>query len=178
MLALLVAGVGYVSREGYRAATDSFVAPIILTPDNDQVLATKLHASQLAVERARTASEVEAAEEAIAAGEKAITRLKGLQRPPETSLAWTSDMSARQLSTVVSERKMLEAQYAVLADMAAKQAHFVEEGQTNLAAGLISKVDFTKELRTQNQLRLAMLDNERTRLQTDLQLQQVALTRR
>lgn len=178
LLTLLVAGVGYVGREGYLAATDSFVAPIILTPDNDQVLSTKLHASQLAVERARTAAEIEAAEEAIAAGEKAIARLKGLQRPPETALAWTSNMSARQLSNVASERKVLAAQYKVLADMAAKQARLVDEGRTNLAAGLISQVDFTKELQTQNQLRLAMLDNERTRLQTGLQLQQAALTRR
>jgi hypothetical protein len=176
-LGALTACVGYVGQQGYLAATDSFVAPIILSPDNDQVLATKLHASQLAVERARTASEVDAVDETIAAGQKAIARLKGIQRTPATSLAWTSRVNAHQVSAGYGERQMLAAQHKVLVDMADKQERIVTSGHANLGAGLISETEYTKELQTQNQLRLALLDNERTRLQTDLQMQQAKFTR-
>ena len=51
-LASLIAGVAYVGREGYRALTDSFVAPIILSPDNDLVIQNKVKLSELEVERA------------------------------------------------------------------------------------------------------------------------------
>lgn len=177
-LAALVTSVGYVGQQGYLAATDSFVAPIILSPDNDQVLATKLHGSQLAVERARTASEAEAVDEALAAGQKALARLKAIQRAPETSMAWTSGRSTRQVSVGITDQRMLAQQHIILADMADKQEYFVREARDNLDAGLVSKTVYTKELQTQNELRLAMLDNERTQLQTSTQMREAALARK
>ena len=176
-LGALIASVGYVGHQGYLAATDSFVAPIILSPDSDQVLATKLHASQLAVERARTASELEADDETIAAGQKASGRLKVIQRPPSSSLAWTSKINTHQVSAGFSEEKMLMAQHAVLADMATRQEHLVNTGRTNLEAGLISQAEYTRELQIHNQLRLALLENERTRFQTSIQTQQATFAR-
>ena len=176
-LALLVTGVGYAGNEAYRAATDSFVAPIILSPDNDQVLATKLHASQLSVERARTVSEIEAVDELLAAGQKAITRLNALQRTPQKALAWTSELNARQANAGYSEGKMLAEQHAVLTEMEEKQELLVTAGRANLSAGIISQADLTRELQTRDQLRLAVLENERTRLQTALQLSQVTFAR-
>lgn len=176
-LAALTASVGYVGQQGYLAATDSFVAPIILSPDNDQVLASKVHASQLAVERARTAAELEAVDETIAAGQKAIARLKIIQRPPSKSLAWTSKINSHQVSAGFSEDKMLMEQHAVLTDMAARQEELVTTGKTNLDAGLISQAEYTRELQIQNQLRLALLENERTRFQTSMQTQQATFAR-
>jgi hypothetical protein len=48
-LAMFVGGIAYVGHLGYRAGTDSFVAPIILSPDSDIVLNSKLQASQVQV---------------------------------------------------------------------------------------------------------------------------------
>ncbi len=109
-LAAITACLGWAGHEGYLAATDSFVAPVILAPDNDQVLATKLHAAQLGVERARAASEIEAADEAIAAANKAIDRLKSIQRTPEAALAWSTTVNAHQVSAGYTEGRMLLAQ--------------------------------------------------------------------
>jgi hypothetical protein len=177
-LGLLAASVGYVGQQGYLAATDSFIAPIILSPDNDLVLASKLHGSQLAVERARTASEAEAVDEALAAGQKALGRLRVIQRAPASSFAWTSDRSSRQVTAGATEQRVLMQQHAVLVDMAEKQEHLVTVGRDNLAAGLISTTELTRALQTQNELRLAMLENERTRLQTNIQMSEAALTKK
>jgi hypothetical protein len=62
--------------------------------------------------------------------------------------------------------------------MVEKQDKIVAEGRANLAAGLISKLELTKELQTQNELQLALLDNQRTRLQTNLQMKQMNLAQR
>jgi len=174
-LASIAAAVSYAGHQGYRAATDSFVAPIILSPDSDVVLAAKLRASQLSVERSRTASEVDAIEEALAAGQNAIARLKGLERTPASSHAWASDSTARQVSASTAESKMLMEQREVLSAMAAKQDRLVAEARANLEAGLISKTELTKELQNQNELQLSLLENERTRHQVRAQIQQMTI---
>jgi hypothetical protein len=50
-LASLAPGVSYAGHQAYRAATDSFVAPIILSPDSDVVLEGKLQEIRIAAER-------------------------------------------------------------------------------------------------------------------------------
>jgi len=177
-LASLAAAVSYVGQQAYRAATDSFVAPIILSPDSDVVLAAKLRASQLSVERSRTISEVDAIEEALAAGQSAITRLKGLQRTPASSHAFATDTNARQVSASTADSKMLLDQREVLTEMAAKQDRLVREAHANLEAGLISKTELTKELQNQNELQLSLLENERTRHQVQAQIQQMTVAQR
>lgn len=177
-LGTLVGCVGYAGQQGYLAATDSFVAPIILSPDSDQVVASKLHGSQLTVERTRTASEIESVEEALAAGQKALSRLKAVQSAPGSAMAWTSNRSDRQVTLGLSEQKMLKEQRAVLADMASKQAKLVREGKDNLAAGLISQAEYTKELQIESELRIAMIENDRTRLQSNMEMSEAALARK
>jgi hypothetical protein len=172
-LASIAAGVSYAGQQTYHAATDSFVAPIILSPDSDVVLAAKLRASQLSVERSRTASEVDAIDEALEAGRNAIARLKGLQRTPASSHAWTSDTNARQVSAAAAEGKMLMEQRAVLSEMAVKEERLVAEARANLEAGLISKTEYTKELQTQNELQLSLLENERAHHRVQVQVRQI-----
>lgn len=177
-LSSLVACVAYVGAEAYRAATDSFVAPIILSPDSDLVLASKLRASQLAAERALAASDLEALDETTAAGQQALVRLKNLQRTPGSASAFATRTNDRRVSAGHVEQKMLVEQRALLVEMAEKQAAIVDEARSNLAAGLISKLEVTKERKTQNDLALALLENDRTRLQTNVQLQQLVLTQK
>jgi len=176
-LALLTSTIGYVTHQGYRALTDAFVAPLILSPQNDQVVATRLQASQIAVDKARTAAEIEAVEEALIAGQKAIARLKVLQRPSARSLGWTNALTRHQANIAITEEQMLKAEHDVLADMVSKQNQLVNTSRNNLSAGLIAQSDFTREVQTQNQLRLALLENERTQLQASTQKQQAQLAR-
>lgn len=175
-LSSLVACVAYAGQQSYLAATDSFVAPIILSPDSDLVLSSKLRSSQLAAERALAASDLEALDETVAAGQQALVRLKGLLRTPSSANAWTSRTNDGKIAAGYEEQRLLTEQRVVLTEMAGKQAAIVDEAQANLGAGLISKLEVTKELKAQNDVALALLENDRTRLQTKLQLQQMVLT--
>lgn len=175
-LSSLVACVAYAGQQAYLAATDSFVAPIILSPDSDLVLSSKLRASQLAAERALAASDLEALDETVAASQQALVRLKGLLRTPSSANAWTTQANDGRIAAGHAEQRLLGQQRTVLTEMSDKQAAVVAEARANLGAGLISKLEVTKELKAQNDLAFALLENDRTRLQTQLQLRQMVLT--
>ena len=102
-LIAFVSAIGYAGHEGYRAATDSFVAPIILSPDNDVVLANKAKLAELQVERARIAAEADDAEADLAAGDTALARLRALEAVASNALAWTKEVTARQAAASALE---------------------------------------------------------------------------
>lgn len=171
-LVALVAGVGYVGREGYRALTDSFVAPTILSPDNDLVLQNKVRISELYVEKARAVAELEAIDADLVACDATITRLNGLRETASRALTWTRKVTAGQAVANVSDTKAIDKQRDTLAAMIDKQTKITEAARANLEAGLVTKLEFAKEQQSLHQLELSMLDNERKRIQADQQQRQ------
>jgi len=114
LLGLAVA-VGAVAREAYRAATDAFVAPIILSTENELVLQAKAKASEIEVDRERSAAELQALEADILTGEALLGRLAHLEASTKGSLEWTKLVltqkamsSAAELRELARERTMLD----------------------------------------------------------------------
>jgi hypothetical protein len=177
-LSAFVAGAGYAGTQGYRAATDSFVAPMILSPDNDLVLQTKAKAAELEVERKRLLTELDAIDTDIAASEKAIERLKGLGATVDRALEWTKSLAARQASASWAELQALARQRAVLTEMAAKQERISKEATANLDAKLISRTDEAREKLALEHVQLALIENERSRVQHEAALNQAFLAQR
>lgn len=177
-LTAFVATVGYVGREGYRAATDAFVAPIILSPDNDLVLANKLKASELQVERAKTAAQIEALDMDVKSAGRATARLKELHEATSASLAWTEGLTARQASAGASELRILNQQKSALVDLLGKQERLTQQMQANLEAGLVSKVDLAREEQAAGRWKVALIETERSANQTSAMMAQVGLAKR
>jgi hypothetical protein len=178
MLVALAAGGSYAAYQGYRAATDSFVAPVILSPDNDLVIASKVHATQLHVERSRTALELEAIDADLAAGATAITKLKELANTVKSGLAWTTSMNEQMAAAGASDLATLANQKAVLTRMIEKQTQLVRDAQANVEAGLVSKADAAREAHALSQMQVALLENDRTRIHSGLQVQQSMLAQK
>jgi hypothetical protein len=176
-LGALVSGIAYTGHTAYRVATDSFVAPIILTPDNELVLQSKVKLSELSVEHARTQAEAEGIDADIAADDKAVTRLTSLRATAEKGLAWTSGVTVRQVSTGGQDLQTLANQNVLLQDMVKKQADLVRESKVNTEAGLIPRVDYAHETQALNQLQLALLENQRQRSQVQASTREAALQR-
>lgn len=174
-LLTVVSGVGYVGREGYRAATDSFIAPIILSPDNDLIVQSKIKLNELYVERAKAAAELEGIESNLAACEKAIVRLKQLQTRTENALVWTKKVNAGQAFAGTADLHTLAEQKSLLATALAQQDAFSRAARADLDAGLISRTDYAKEVQSVGQVQLGLLENERMRLQAEMQMKQVML---
>lgn len=149
-LLAFVSGVTFVGHETYRAFTDSFIAPIILSPDNELVLQNKLKAGGLSVERAKAFAERGALVGEIAAGEQAVARLSAL-------LPLTAEEVGK---TLEQERRVLE-------EMARQQEEFVQQAAANMEARLITQAEFAKELQTLAQIRVAVLESTRIRAETE-----------
>lgn len=174
----LVSAVGYVGTQTYRAATDSFVAPIILTPDNDVVIANKLKMDELGVERSRATAQLESLEDETKAMEKALLRLRALHETASNAIEWFKLVNSRQMSAGWAERATLSKQQKVLSTMTEEQDALVRRAQANVAAGLVSKAELDKELQTLRQLRFALLENERSRVQSDSAMHEIALAQK
>lgn len=174
-LSLFVSGVGYVGTQAYHAATDSFVAPIILSPDNDLILANKLKVSELFVERTKAVTRIEAIDADLVACNQALTRLRGLHATASNAVAWLESVNRQQMSATRVETSSLDHQRTVLAGMIDKQEALVREAQANLESGLISRTDYAREAQSLSQMKLAMLENERAREQSRLAVHQVSL---
>lgn len=177
-LAAVVTGAGYIGQQAYLAVTDSFVAPAILSPDSDMVIASKVKIAELYVARGRVVAEIEAIDADIGAGEKAIVRLESLHAKAADALAWTKSATRRQVWVASNDLRTLGEARGVLVQMLAQQQNLTAEAQANLKVGLISKVDYAKEVQSLDQMRLATLDNDRTQLLTRAQLTEASWAQR
>ena len=177
-LAMFVSGGVYVGREIYRAATDAFIAPAILSPDSDMVLTNKMKMAEMLVERTKAKSELEIIDADIAACDKAISRLAVLTKSATGSIAWSKSVNVQQTSAGAADFAKLAEQKVVLTTMLDKQRSLAEESKRNMEAGLVSKTDYAKEVQAQNQIELAILENERTSVTSNLAISQAELARR
>ncbi len=180
-LALLISlsgGVGWLGHEGYRAATDSFVAPIIFTPDNDLVIASRLKLGELELERARIDAQLRSLDTDIAAREAALARMRALMTQAQSAMAWTTEVSSRQARTAGAELKLLVQQRDLLAATIGEQERLVAAAERNMNAGLVARTDYAHEVQLLNQLKLGLLDNARAQKQAGMSWEQASAARR
>ena len=176
-LGMLATGIGWSVQQGYRAATDSFVAPIILSPESDAVLATKLHASQLEAERVKTSSEMERIDADIAAGLEAISRLRSLTDSGRDTRAWFTQIQGNAASAGAIEIEKIAQQRAQLAQMIRDQETLVTQARSNVESNVIARPEYTRDVLALSHLRLAMFDTERAQARAQLDAAQSRLAR-
>jgi len=163
----VVGGIGSIGHAVYQSARDSVIAPLILSPDNDIVLANKLKMNELQVERTRVMAELESCGEELLAAETAIERLEQLRRTVASGRDWITKLTSRQTQVVEGEIKALEDQKRFLAAMIKKQTALTDKAKADMEAGIISRADYAKETQTLNQMNLALFGNEQERIQSD-----------
>jgi hypothetical protein len=175
MLCGVASALGYAAYTAYGATRDSYVAPAILSPDSDIVLASKLKLAEMADDRARASAERDDVDAVIEADEQGIARLGGLQRKLENAVHWTSEITSARASTGAAALRSLLQQKQVMEDMLAGQRTLTQKAQADLAAGVISRTDYAKEAQALDQLQLALLDNSRARRDSEGALQEAEL---
>ncbi len=176
-LLMTLVAIAYVGHASYRVITDSFVAPMILSPDSDVVLANKERMVVLDNDRATAQSEVERLDAEIAVTERAEQRLTALRSTASNALRWTSRLNRRRSLAGSDEVDALTRQRAVLSDMQAMQLDATHKADTNLQAGLISQDDYERAVQSLHQTGLALIENERMQVQSQLSNYELMLGR-
>jgi hypothetical protein len=175
LLGVLI-GLAYGGVTAYRVVHDSFVAPIIFSPDNDLVIQNKLNLSRLLAERQRLLTRIAQGGAAVAIADQGIARLQEFRRSISKSLAWSKALTTKQASVSTQELERLEQQKAVIESMTADQQKYVDEMKKNLEAGLIRKSDLERHQGALDQLRIAWLQNARDQLTAQVQLETASFT--
>lgn len=174
-LSALVGGCAVVGREGYFVATDSWVAPAILTPQNDIVLEQKMKLEQILLEKGRAEQALAEADGDLEAGEKAVLKLNELKDFASNALTWTKTTTGAQVSMGNADMGKLSQQKDALNQMLTRQALIVDESKKNLDAGLVQRPEYDRELQTLDQVQIALFENERTRMSSQLLLGQAMM---
>ncbi len=172
-----VAGVGYVLYSAFFAVTDAFIAPIILSPDNDIVLAHRQKVMELESQLALAQANAEGVDADLAAMETAEQRLLELQKLVGSALSFTTEVNSQQASAGEVDLVTLSEQRTLLQSMHARQREATDRAKRNYDAGLITQSDYDKELQSLHQAELALLENSRARSRSQAAMSQVLLSK-
>ncbi len=171
-LTLVLVALFQICLTAYRAMRDSFVAPIIFSPESESVAASRMNLSHLVAERRAAQGRIGEAESAIRVAEGSIAKLTALQELINRALGWSEASSndatlvaEGEVSTLAEQRKLLD---RTIAD----QAEYVSSLEKELNAGLVRENDVVRERAMLSQLRVASLQNKRERSAAEMSLRQ------
>jgi hypothetical protein len=165
----LLAVFAYGAATAYRVANDSFVAPIIFSPDNDLVIQSKFNLSRLLAERQRILTRITESSASVEIADRGIARLQEFRRSVSKSLAWSIALTSKQATVSAQELERLLQQQLVIEQMTRDQEQSIEQMKKNLEAGLIRRSELERQQGAIDQLRIAWLQNARDQLTAQVQ---------
>jgi hypothetical protein len=171
-------GLVSIGLTAYHAINDSFVAPIILSPDNDLVIQSKLSLSRLQAERRAIEGRIAENQAGADAAQAAVSRLEEFQSSATRSLDWSIEMTAKQERLGERDLQRIAEQEALVDGMTLHQKEVVATAQKNLNAGLTHRTDLEREQQALDQLRLASLQSEHERVVAEIQHHEAALAQK
>lgn len=174
-LVALVAAVGFVGRGVYYAATDSWMAPINLSPDTDAVIQINVKLNEQIVARDKLRADIERVDADLAAIELATGHLRTIRDDGEAAIKWSANATGAQSAALGDHLRSLSSQHALLTDMLARQAAVTARDQKNVNGGLSSTAELDRDLQTIDELKVALTQNERETSDTRLQLTQTGM---
>lgn len=145
LLAALTIGLVALAATILRVFTDAWVGPAHLSPDNDQVLQSKLRLNQQLAEMARVEAEVARIDEELGALDTAEDRLQALRANAFEALTWTGEAESRLARTLASSVRRMEEQLRLLEELRARQAEVLSDAEAAAAAGLSTSRDVERE---------------------------------
>jgi hypothetical protein len=133
----------------YRAATDSFVAPMMLSPDNDLVIANKQKVIGVETDRGFAEAEIEGIDAELAATEAEEQRLKQVQKLAD------------------GDSDALDQQRTLLETILAQKRGTLSKLRAAYESRLVMQADLDRAMQEMNQAEIAMLENQRARMRSE-----------
>lgn len=177
LIGLLVL-LGKLALAGFYVFHDSFVAPLILSPDSDAVLPSKMNLARLEAERATLLARIDQASAALRAAEAGAEKLRELKQTVGEGLDFTQTVTTETVRTSTRDMSALAEQRRLIEQRVNQQENHVAELARQLEAGLVRKADLERERDVLSQLRLGALQNEREQLASSVQHHTSALAQR
>lgn len=171
----VVVAVSWGSHATWRAMTDSFVAPMSLSPDSAAVSENKVRLTELELERARGVAEAEAATAELSEAEAELAGLVEFKGTLTAAQPWAGELHTAEASAGEAELNNLSNRQWLLSRMIAKQREIARIGRRNLEAGVIKRSDYEQEELKLDQLTLSALETSRARAQSEFNTRKIRL---
>ena len=165
-------GMGWLGVQIYLVLTDSWVAPLHLSPNNDAIVGLRLQHTRNQAELARLDAEVARADSAIAAVETATQRLVALRGTATDTLHWRADESRVEAGGLATTTALMQKQRAILEDLRTRQTRIVERTRDDLKAGIVDRTALDRDEQTLDQLALQIAEVEREIAEAELRRKQ------
>ena len=165
MLLLIAAALSYGGYSAYRAFTDSFIAPLSLSPGSEIVLSSKLKLDELGHERAQVAADLQRLDTELKANAHAVGSLRDLQGKYQNAVHWLSTMHSHKSRVGAAELSAVNAQGQIAKAMLEEQRRQTQKAEVDLNAGLITRMDYAKEVQRLAELQRSVIETDRNRLQ-------------
>lgn len=177
-LAATLAGTAWVGASIYDGMTDAFVAPIILSPTSDVVLQSKLNLGRMQAERSALLVRIEESQDALRTAKLAGERLIELKSWYAKALGFSGSVTAEKQVSAAGALGTLAEERALLTASLAQQTESVTALARDVEAGLMTRADLARAQGELQELRLALLQNQRARLALTSEYRQSALAQR
>jgi len=145
-----------------RVFTDSWIAPLALSPDSDAVLSLSLDLTRQRAEIGRVEAEVERYQAELAAIDSGLIRLRGLRDRGRAMYEYGADLRGGEAASLADQITHLREERVILDRLIERQRTETERARVNLGAGLIERRDEEREEQGLDNLLLRRTEIERS----------------
>jgi predicted nucleic acid-binding Zn-ribbon protein len=160
VLGAFVSSGGWLARQGFHAWRDGWVAPLHLSPDQEQVVQLKQNLSHEEFELARGRAEVERMKAEAGAVEAAIARLGGLRQRSGESVAWQAVAQTNEVHALEARVDSLARQRGILLRLRSRAALFSDASERDLASGFVDGLEASRAGMALDEVESAIVENE------------------
>lgn len=154
-----------------RIFTDSWIAPIALSPDSDAVLSMNLELTRQDAEIGRVQGEIARIDAELEAIDGGLERLRSLQNASATIFSFGAEASGNEESALGRTIRDLHEERAILERLIARQQTETARAREHLASGLIQRTELENEEQSLDSLELQRVANLRATEQAELEHQ-------
>lgn len=166
---------GYIVSVAYHALRDAFVAPMILTPESELVIQSRMELERLLAQRRSLELKLEDSRLAIENAEYSESKLQSLRSLAQNALNWSDTITADKAASSTRDLQVLAAQKSVLERTLEQQQAEVDRVRRNVEGGVAHRTELTQAQEDLQRMQLARLQNERERLGAATALRESAL---
>lgn len=161
VLAVTLGLVAWVGVQAVRAFTDAWVAPILLSPDNDNVLQMRLALNHQMAELQRAEAGIAGIDEDLVAVEAGINRLSELRHTARQTLHWQAGTQGDEQGALVKAMATLNEQRTIVQRLLERQQRLTERTREDLRGGLVDRTEMEAQEQALDALQVQLIENTR-----------------
>ncbi len=175
LLATLVV-IGWLGMNIFYICIDSWIAPLHLSPDNDQVIQLRLRHNRQLAELDRVEAEVVRIDGELEGVSTAIERLSSVSENARWSMKWEADFHTQRVHGLDQLISNMEGQRVLLLRLRKRQRALTEAAQRDFAAGLLDRNALEEQQQALDSLELSLTENDRRLTEVRLQREESRVT--